>query len=313
MLVAKIAVSIGLLAWIVGYIDREALTARLTGALWPWLLAGFAVKSLTVPLAALRWRAAGAMAGARMGVMDALRVTFASLFLGQALPGAVGGDIVRGWLTTRLGFGVAAVVLALVVDRLAALLGVAALMLAGLPHLSGFAPPGAQPLVLGAAAAMCLGTAALLFADRIPLPRWLRRPAIEAMRDLIAGMRGRFGAVAGGQALLYSVGVHFCTVVAAALFAHALGAPVSLLDCLAVVPFSIVAASLPVSLAGWGVREGAMVAGFSLLGLAAADGVALSLLIGLSVLVMALPGAVVWLSWRPGAVPSSPLAHKITS
>lgn len=301
---AKIVVSAALLAWIFGFIDRDALVSRLASAHWEWLAAGFVAKTITIPLAAWRWRMAAAMVGARISHADALRATMAGIFLGQALPGAVGADLVRGWMTARLGFRVSVIILALVMDRMAALLGVVILMLAGLPHLSGLAPPGVQPLVLAAAAAMILGTVVLFFADRLPLPGWLRHRAVESLCDLAAGMRRRLTVSDGCGTLAYSIGVHFCTIAATALFARALGITVSLLDCLAVVPFSIVAASLPISLAGWGVREGAMVTGFALLGLSAADGVALSLLIGASVLIMALPGAWVWLAWRPNAAQS---------
>lgn len=300
---AKVAVSLGLLVWLLLSVDRAALATRLEGAAWGWLVLGFVVKSLTVPWAALRWRAVGAMVGLHFGRIDALRLTFAALFLGQVLPGAVGGDIVRGWLTTRMGFAVSATIFALVIDRVAALLGVTVLMLAGLPHLLALAPAGTGAMVVLAALAVGGGTAALCVADRFPLPRFLRRPPVEALRGLVARMRSALGRTDGGLALGWSLLVHVCTILATAVFAHALGIAVSIGDCLAVVPFSIVAAALPISLAGWGVRESSMAAGFALLGVPAADGIAVSLLIGVSVLLMSLPGALVWLLWRPKVAP----------
>ena len=63
-------------------------------------------------------------------------------------------------------------------------------------------------------------------------------------------------------------------------------------------PAAIVAAALPVSLGGWGVREGAMVAGFALLGFDADAALLVSLLIGLSIAVLSLPGGLFWLLLR---------------
>lgn len=70
---------------------------------------------------------------------------------------------------------------------------------------------------------------------------------------------------------------------------------VTLLDCLALIPPVILITTLPISIAGWGVREGAMVAAFSLIGVAAEGALALSLLFGLLVVVTSLPGGVIWL------------------
>ncbi|PNQ96029.1 hypothetical protein C1S70_25715 [Azospirillum argentinense] len=61
---------------------------------------------------------------------------------------------------------------------------------------------------------------------------------------------------------------------------------------------TIFAAALPISLNGWGVREGAFVAGFALYGLGATDALALSLMIGLSVTLSSLPGGLLWLSLK---------------
>lgn len=297
----KIAVSAGLLVWLFAFMDRGALESRLAGADWGWLAAGALVKSLTVPFAALRWRSVAALTGVRFSRLDALRLSMVSVFLGQALPGAVGADIVRGWLTVRMGFPVAATMLALVADRLAALAGVALLVLAGLPHLLERAPGPAGMVAAVGAGMVGLGCVALFFIDRAPLPGFLRRPAVNAVRDMVADMRRSLGTVGAGGALLWSVLVHLCTIAAAALFVRALGIPASLLDCFVATPFSIIAAALPVSLAGWGARESSMAAGFALLGLAPEDAVAVALLIGVSALLMALPGAAVWLWWRPGA------------
>lgn len=303
-LAVKAAVSVGLLAWLATYTDVDAAAARLAEASWGWLAAGFAVKSLSIPMAALRWRTVAAAAGAVFSRFSALRVTMASLFLGQALPGALGGDVVRGWLTTRMGFAVAPVMLALAADRAAALAGVAVLTVAGLPRLSASAPTELVAAAGAACAVVALAVAAVAFPARLPAPGFLRRrPAVAAVLNAAEDMRrsllSRSGF--GWAALGWSVAVHVCTVAAAWCFARALALPMSPLDALAVVPFSIVAAALPVSLAGWGVREGSLAAGFALLGLGAESGVAVSLLIGVSVLIASTPGALVWISWRPAA------------
>jgi hypothetical protein len=61
-------------------------------------------------------------------------------------------------------------------------------------------------------------------------------------------------------------------------------------------------ATIPVSIAGWGVRESAMVLAFSYAGLAASDGLIVSILFGAANLIVGALGGIVWIAggykWR---------------
>ena len=56
----------------------------------------------------------------------------------------------------------------------------------------------------------------------------------------------------------------------------------------------ILVASLPISIAGWGVRETAMVLAFSYAGLAESDGLIVSILYGAATLAVGVIGGIVW-------------------
>ncbi len=66
---------------------------------------------------------------------------------------------------------------------------------------------------------------------------------------------------------------------------------------------------VPISVAGWGVREGAMVAAFAYAGLPQSDGLIISLLFGALYLVFGAAGGVVWVlsSDRADRTAASPL------
>ena len=85
------------------------------------------------------------------------------------------------------------------------------------------------------------------------------------------------------------------TVAETFALARALGVAVDFLDCLVLVPPVILVSTLPISLAGWGVREGAMVAAFGLIGIAAYQALGVSVAFGLVAIVVGVPGGVVWL------------------
>lgn len=301
MLFVKLAVTLAVLGVLGVKADWPALLARVAGADPVWLAAGFLAKLLAVVCAGERWRDALLASGERVPHGLAMRLMFTGLFFGQVLPGALGGDVVRGWLTYRGGASSAAVLLALVLDRLLALIGCVALLFLGLPHLVATAPPAVAWAGPAAVALLALGMVMGLQADRIPLPGFLLRPPVRAAQEQVARLRGALLSRAALAGLLHSAAVHFCTVFAVIAYARALDIPVGVLDALAVVPMTIFAAALPISLNGWGVREGAFVAGFALYGLGATDALALSLMIGLSVTLSSLPGGLLWFSLKGAA------------
>lgn len=54
-------------------------------------------------------------------------------------------------------------------------------------------------------------------------------------------------------------------------------------------------ASLPISLAGWGLRESAMVIALGQVGVDAVDAMAISIIFGLSFLLAGIPGGLLWI------------------
>ncbi|MBV8590102.1 MAG: flippase-like domain-containing protein [Acetobacteraceae bacterium] len=66
------------------------------------------------------------------------------------------------------------------------------------------------------------------------------------------------------------------------LLGSAIGAGLQALDCLILVPPALLISALPISLGGWGVREGAMVAAFSLVQADPAGVAAVSVMFGLT-------------------------------
>jgi uncharacterized membrane protein YbhN (UPF0104 family) len=60
----------------------------------------------------------------------------------------------------------------------------------------------------------------------------------------------------------------------------------------------------PISLAGWGVREGAMIVGLGLAGIVPADALAVSVAYGLLQLALGLLGGALWLLVAPPGRPT---------
>ena len=88
---------------------------------------------------------------------------------------------------------------------------------------------------------------------------------------------------------------HMAIVSGAWLLAKSLGIGASWLSCFTIVPAAILISMLPISIAGWGVREGAMATGFAFIGVGGESGLLLSLGVGLILLAVGLLGGLVWL------------------
>ena len=73
------------------------------------------------------------------------------------------------------------------------------------------------------------------------------------------------------------------------------------LEIFLLLPLVLLMSLLPVSIAGWGVRETAMVGALSFVAVAETDALLLSVLFGLIVMVIGLPGGFLWLL-RPSKV-----------
>jgi len=93
-----------------------------------------------------------------------------------------------------------------------------------------------------------------------------------------------------------SLVVHVLTAAAGWSAARAIAAPIEFLQVLMLVTPVMLIATIPLSIAGWGVRESALVLAFSYAGLPESDGLVISVLLGATMLAIGLIGGLVWLT-----------------
>ncbi len=296
---AKLLVSAGLLAFLLHRVSLAPVLGRLADADAGLLLAAFLAFLLQMALTGLRYARVGDALGAPMGAATALRLVLVGHFLGQALPSAVGGDAVRIWMATRLGIPLGRAASAVLCDRGVAFLVLMAIALAAGPlFLARIADDGARLFLLVPALAIAAAALAIALAREAPLAWLAARGMPGAMLALARDIRATTRGPGAGAIVALAAIAQLGFIASVWLAARGLGIEAGLGDCLVVVPPVIIATLLPVSIAGWGVREGAMVFGFGLLGVAAADALALSILVGIANVAAGLPGAALWLAER---------------
>jgi hypothetical protein len=79
------------------------------------------------------------------------------------------------------------------------------------------------------------------------------------------------------------------------MLGQSLGLPITLQQWFIVAPTVLLVSMLPISIGGWGVREGAMVVALHGFGISAEDALLPSVLFGLCAVAATLPGGILWI------------------
>jgi uncharacterized membrane protein YbhN (UPF0104 family) len=264
---------------------------------------------------ALRWHLILSAAAPSPGLPTLLKLVFVGLFFNQVLPTGVGGDAVRAWRCSKLGIGLGAAVRSILLDRAWGYAVLVILYVAVLPSLLQVLPETWERAGVAAVLAAALaGLLALVSLDRLPRPLSGLR-VIAPFAELSRQSRrlfmypGRCGAVLGLSFLTIAL-----TIVAFKLIADSIGTRLSLGTWAMVVPPVTLIQLLPVSLAGWGVRETALVVALGSFGVPAEAALATSILLGLCMILAGLPGGLIWLAgWDIARLRLPPEARTLRS
>jgi len=220
------------------------------------------------------------------------RSYFKAMFFNQGLPTSIGGDVLRVLDVAGHGFRKRDSLYGVMLDRIA---GLAALMLLNLiayvfnPDLL---PVQVYYLTLSLVAAGLLGFVVATYIRRL---RWLDSyPKLAIVKTLSEKLYQAFSA---HRILLLASSLLIPLLAMAGFFmtGWALGLRYNLETYFVIVPPAILLTVIPVSMAGWGVREGALVALFSFIGADKATVLTMSVLYGLTLIVVSLPGFLIYL------------------
>jgi uncharacterized protein (TIRG00374 family) len=301
--VIRLGISIALVAWLAWHLDLSALSARLTTLDLGWTALAFVTVFAAVVISAWKWGLILQTRGYHLSYLRLLRHYFVGLFFNNVLPTTVGGDAVRAWETSKDTREVPEAIGSVVTERLIAgvALGITALL--GLPFIE-FSPRlwalvGIFLLIDVALVALFLlpkvaeGIVGKLLPPRLAALNESITQTVKVVRTTLKNRR-LFVKVA-----LYSIAFQILVAAVNACIFKAMGAPVSLAQCVIFTPMIFTVTMLPISLSGFGVREAAYWYFFSQVGVSQADAVAASLAFFVIVGISSLPGAMLFSIKRP--------------
>lgn len=294
---AKILISAALLYLALRKVDLTELFSRFTLSSLFWIGMAIAVTFLQIFVGVLRWRDVSAECGAPLELGRAMRYNVIGSFFNQTLPSAIGGDAVRLWLVARAGAGWRAATYSIFVDRAIGLIALAILIVASLPWSYQLItdPHGRSALLLVDLAALAGGIGFLIFGALkwSWLKTWWATHHLHACA--VIANRVAFSPTRGPRVALLSLLVHVLTAIIAWCVVQSITAPVSFNQVFLLVPPVMLITLMPISIAGWGVREATMGLAFGFAGLAANEGVNVSLLFGAVYFIVGAVGGLVWI------------------
>ncbi len=223
-----------------------------------------------------------------------IRSYFKGSFFNQGLPTSIGGDAIRVIDVAATGFRKRDAFKGVFIDRILGLVGLLLLNLFANALQPDLLPRGLfytlNLLVLGGV----MGFVALNFIHHL---RWFNQWRISRflltissqMQSVMRGFKN------SSMQLSLSIVIHILSMINIFLIGRSVGLDYDFITFTIIVPPVILLTLVPISLAGWGVREGAMIGLFTLVGADKSIILSMSILYGIILVLASLPGLYVYL------------------
>ena len=298
LITIKLTITATLFFFIVDNIELNKTIEILKQASAIFIFFAISVQVLQVLVANIRWYMILNFMSIHVKYFKLLRYLWIGLFFNQTLPSSVGGDAMRGYcLYNSQRCTISESTIVVLLDRFVGLLGLAFLILL-LSPLSLYLLPGeaSKELILSAISLFFILIGIIFTLDVNPFMRRIIPQKFEALFSFSKSSRGLvFSKSPGISMTILSLCIHILSIVSVYLLAISMGLTVTWMSLLLIIPLVIFFIALPISIAGWGVREGIMVLGLGYLGVSSEEALALSIVFGLSTLIVSIPGSAIWL------------------
>jgi len=258
-------VTIALLYWVFHDPEKRAqMLEAIQKADWGWLVFGTIMMSGIVIAGTQRWKLLLKVQGIHLTWLKTWQIFMIGLFFNIFLPGGTGGDIIKIYYAMReVPDRKSTVFLSVIMDRVYGLL--ALMMVASIGAIAQFdrfmASTDTKVLFLIVVALFAVSLVMIVVAFIVSGLGWVHKlPHWMPMRGHIVELVTAFDTygknpMAGVSAIATSVCSHLSMFVAVWCAARAFGVDITLFDVICVMPVIIMISSLPISIAGMGVRE----------------------------------------------------------
>ena len=292
---ARILVTLSIFVLILRSIDVQQVWVTLKQVKLDMLAVAILVQFASTTISAYRWQLI--MHNLYFGQSFSFywRSYFKAMFFNQGLPTSIGGDALRVLDVANQGFRKRDVLYGVILDRVS---GLAALMLLNL--LAYIFNPELLPLQVYhvTLVLVIIGTIAVMFIASLKYLRWLDNyPRLAIVKAISARLHQAF--LCNRILLLTSsLLIPLLAILVFFIIGWALDLRYDPMTYFVIVPPAIYLTIIPISMAGWGVREGVLVGLFSLIGADKPTVLAMSIIYGFTLIIISLPGLIIYLKGR---------------
>ncbi len=299
LLIAKVVLSVGLVWYVAARFDLRQGLAGLWNISAAGLFAIFALYYLQLFAVGLRLKEFLEVMGAKISVPRSIDATLVGYFFGQTFISFVGGDAMRVYRISQHAIPLGLTAKAVVLDRASGFASQVLLIVVALPFALPLMQDPAMRLSLVLLVTLALaGAAAVILVSKLP-ERLRRLRALDAVADVSERVLKRIGTPKGAAAFFgYSIAINLLNIVIFFAIANSLNIALGLFSCLVLLPPVFFMSMLPISISGWGVREGAAILALGLVGIPANQALAISVTFGLGLMLISLPGGILWIVSR---------------
>jgi glycosyltransferase 2 family protein len=308
----QLSVTTAVLYWVYHDPNRRAqMVEAIRNAQYRWVMLGILAYIMVEVAAAFRWHVLLKVQKIHLSFPRLMGLFFIGMFYNQFLPGGTGGDIMKSYyLLKETPDKKAGALLAVVFDRFIGLVALVAITVTLIGLRYDFLAQTTETRNLLWLLLFLLGTSVLTLISTFvisgfnlfhSLPE--KFPGRDKLIEISAAYHlyahhWRATLVAFGASLV----AHMATFATFLCAAYALGAPVPVVNFFAVMPVERTISALPISFAGIGIREKVLqIMLSSLCGVPEAKAILIGSLSFLIILVCCLPGAIVYLFYKPSA------------
>jgi uncharacterized protein (TIRG00374 family) len=291
----RIVVTFSLLGLVASQIDWSQMASRIRHGHPLDFLAAVALVLLALVIGACRWWLLLQKADLRLGAFSVARIYSISTFSNTFLPTSVGGDVTRALLVVRRGPLLTRVIITIIVDRGAGLFGLVGMAWIAFAFQPTVVPQGAQIFLAWVTAAVLVGSLLVLLAvfrgsrlARAITPHRLvsiARASRTLLRMYISDPVLLITLLI--SSLLYQALVSLQLV----MLARAIDVHLSFATAAVVLTLVTVVTLIPISIGGFGVREGSYVVLLGGASIAATEATLISVLTVATLFIASLPGA----------------------
>ena len=259
----KILCSLMLISSLFYFIDLENINKIIVNFSYSNLFIVMILLFIQNFILSYRWLCFLKMLDIKMNLFMIIRIYWSGLFFNQLMPSSLGGDVVKVVIATKTGYSFASISTTIILERVIGLLtfcfiSILSLMIIDLPEENKF-----KFIVLAIPTIVLISVIIILiFSGKIKkiIPFEILRNLLD---EILKGIKKMvYHKTNLAKIFVTTTFSHMCMFVIIYLLFYSLNVEVSFFTILYVMPLVFIISSLPISIAGWGVREASMVGNF---------------------------------------------------